>query len=140
MPRHILVTTAFVKEGKLYIPKRPAFDATVKTWPNCQAVLRLEEHKDPRSIALNAYYWGVVIDLVSDTTGFTPEEAHEQMKELHLPKALVAQRGRGQIKNLRVFDGSTTDLSNEEEWRYIENIQQWAAVTIDTVIPDPVHV
>jgi len=136
----MLVSTAFVRDGLLFIPRRKAFDAAVKEWPNCQSVLRLEEHKDPRSVALNAYYWSVCIDLVSEETGFSPEEAHEEMKRLHLPKALVAQRGNGRIKDLKVFEGTTTDLSNEEEWRYIENIQIWAATTLDCVIPDPVHV
>lgn len=140
MPRKVLVSTAFVKDGLLFIPRRKAFDADVKTWPNCQTLLRLEEHKDPRSAALNAYYWGVCIDLVSEETGMFPEEAHEEMKRLHLPKALVAQRGNGRIHNLKVFDGTTTDLSHEEEWRYIENIQMWAAMKLDCVIPDPVHV
>lgn len=136
--RQALVATSYVREGQLFIPRRSAFDAAVKLWPNCGAVLRLEQSLAPRSTALNSYYWAVVIHIISEETGMTPEEAHEEMKQLHLPKRLTALRGNGRLNFPRVFDGTTTDLSNAEEWEYIENIQRWAAMEpLCCVIPDP---
>ena len=135
--RQVLVASAFTREGKLYLAKRQAFDVAVSHWRNCAAVLRLEESRDPRSAALNAYYWGKVIEDIVEETGYTDREAHEQMKQLHLPVRFAAERQNGRLQGVRVFDGSTTDLSNDEEWEYIESIQRWAAETLDLVIPDP---
>lgn len=139
--RQVLVAPAFVQDGRLFLAKRAAFDAAVANWRSCPAVVRLEESRDPRSAALNAYYWGVVIEHIVEETGYTDREAHEEMKKLHLPIRFAAQRQNGRVQGVRVFDGSTTDLSNDEEWEFIENIQRWAATTLNgLVIPDPRHV
>lgn len=140
MGRRVVVTTGYVHEGKLRLVDQAGLVAAVKQTHNCKVVIRIEESLDPRSVALNAYYWGVAIHHVSEETGFTPDEAHEQMKELHLPKRFAALRANGTIRGMRVFDGSTTDLSNQEEWEYISAIQRWAAETLDVVIPDPSEV
>lgn len=138
--RPALVATAYVKEGRLFVPKRPAFDAAVGEWPNCGAVIRLEQQIEPRSVALNAYLWGVVYHLISEETGMSPDEVHEEMKQLHFPKRFAAVRGIGRIENGRVFGATITKLSNQEQWEVIEKIQQWAAEVLDLVIPDPVLV
>lgn len=135
--RQGLVATAYVRDGRLYIARRPAFDAAVKTWPDCGAVIRLEQAMDPRSVAMNAFHWGVGIHLISEETGMSPNEAHEEMKQLHLPRRLAAVRGIGRIEGGRVFDGSTTNLNNAEQWEFISNYQQWSAEVLDLFIPDP---
>jgi hypothetical protein len=136
--RQMLVASAFVRDGRLYVAKRQAFDAAVSAWPNCHAVLRLEQVLDARSVALNAFYWGVPIDIVSEETGMTPAEAHDEMKSLFLPHRVHAMRG-GAIcwRCARIIDGTTTRLSNQEEWRYIENIQHFGATVLGAFIPDP---
>lgn len=136
--RQAIVASAFVREGVLYLSRRSLFEERVQQWPNCQAVVRLEQVLDPRSAALNAYYWAVPIWQISEHTGMTPREAHDEMKALHLPPGLHALRGGAVCgRCARVIDGSTRFLSGREEWLYIEAIQRWAAQTIDLVIPDP---
>lgn len=136
--RQALVATAYVRDGRLFIARRPAFDDAVKAWPNCGAVIRLEQAMNPRSVAMNAYHWGVGIHLISEETGMSPVEAHDEMKSLHLPRRFAAVRGIGRIEGPRVFDGSTTNLNNAEQWEFISNYQQWAAEVLNMVIPDPV--
>lgn len=138
--RRALVATAYVKDGVLFVPRRAAFDAEVKLWPSSGAVIRLEEALNPRSLALNAYMWGVVIHLISEETGMTPDETHDEMKKMHYPKRFSAVRGIGQIRNRRVYGATTTKLSNEEDMEFIENIRRWAAEVLDLFIPDPVLV
>lgn len=136
--RPCLVATGYVRDGQLRLARQDAFDAAISRMRNCRLVLRVEEHHDPRSAALLAFYWGVVLRHVTEETGYTDREAHLLMKELHLPMTLAAVRGRGHIHNLRVFDGSITDLDNAEQWSYIGEIQRWAAERLDgLVIPDP---
>ncbi len=137
MPRACLLATGYIRQGRLRLADRPAFDRACQQLPDCRVVLRLEEHKDPRSVALNAYWWAVLINQISLETGMSEVEAHEEMKQLHLSRALVSMRGRGRIEGLRVFEVTTTDLSNEEEWGLIERTAQWSAETIDLVLPYP---
>lgn len=136
--RPCLVATGYVRDGQLRLARQDAFNAAISRMHNCRLVLRVEEHHDPRSAALLAFYWGVVIRHVTEETGYTDREAHLLMKQLHLPMSHAAVRGRGHIENLRVFDGSITDLDNSEQWFYISEIQRWAAERLDgLVIPDP---
>lgn len=135
--RQVHVASGFIRDGLLFLAKHSAFDAVLAAMPNGQVVIRVEQVQDARSVALNAYYWAVVIEMVSTETGYTDKEAHAEMKQLHLPIRFAALRGNGKIKDVRVFEGTTTDLSNAEEWEYIENIKRWAAETLDLVIPDP---
>lgn len=137
--RRCVVAAGYVREGKLRISHQDAFKAAIAGMPNCRILIRLEEHLDPLSAALRAYWWGVVIQHVTAETGFSDREAHLLMKELHTPMRFAAVRGVGRIDQLRVFDSSITDLSNTEQWEVIENVQQWAAERLNgLVIPDPI--
>lgn len=137
-PRQCLVAPGYIRDGKLRLAHQDAFKAAIARMHNCRIVMRLEEHLDPLSAALRAYYWGVVIHHVSEETGLSDREAHVLMKELHTPMRFAAVRGIGRIEGLRVLDSSITDLSNAEQWEYTENIHRWAAETLDgLVIPDP---
>jgi hypothetical protein len=137
--RQLLTASAFVRDGQLYLSRRNHFDEAIARWSNCQALVRLEQVLDARSLALNAYYWHVVVGSVSGETGFTPAESHHELKALHLPKGLHAMRG-GSVcwRCARVIDGSTRFLSGREEWQYIEDIHIWSAERLGLVIPDPV--
>lgn len=136
--RRCVVAAGYVREGKLRLSHQEAFKAAIAGMPNCRILIRLEEHLDPLSAALRAYYWAAPIRLISEETGLDDRETHTLMKELHMPMRFAAVRGVGRIEGLRVFDSSITDLSNSETWEYVENIHRWAAETLDgLVIPDP---
>lgn len=139
MHRHCVVATCFVREGKLRLAHQDAFKAAIGAVPNCRGLIRFEQHLDPLSAAVRAYWWGVVIRHITEETGFSDREAHLLMKELHTPMRFAAVRGLGRIDQLRVFDSSITDLNNAEQWEVIENVQQWAAERLNgLVIPDPI--
>ena len=70
-----------------------------------------------RSYDQNRYYWGVVLKLISDHTGHTPQELHEQFKT-------------------RFGVSSTAELSTKAFTEYIERICALAA-TENIVIPEP---
>lgn len=136
--RQMLVAPAAVRDGSVFLAKRDAFDRALSTWPDCQVVMRVEEALDPRGASLNAYYWGGVVDLVSEHTGFTPAETHRELKALHLPHRLHVMRGGAVCFSCaQVLDGSTRRMSSREEWRYIERCHIWAASELGVVIPDP---
>ena len=84
--------------------------------------------KKARTDAQNAYYFGVVIGLLSEETGYTQDEMHESMKMMFLRVP-----GEGKRPD-RVR--STKDLTTAEFSEYIENIKRWASMKMNVYIPD----
>lgn len=79
----------------------------------------VEPKRKPRSLAENNYYWGVVIPIISEWSGFTPEETHLALKEHFLSEF---DRAHGLIRMK-----STADLSTLDFEKYMSNIRMWAA-------------
>lgn len=91
-------------------------------------VVKRYREKSERSNNQNRYYWGVVIDLIADHTGYTPEEAHDAMKMMFLRKYEDSI-----IPTIR----STTDLNTIEFEEYMKSVRQWASMEIEVYIPLP---
>jgi hypothetical protein len=81
----------------------------------------------PRSLNENNYYWGVVLALISATTGYEPEEVHEALKHKFLR--------RPGPKLDRIL--STAGLDTIDFEKYLEKIRLWAATELEIVIPLP---
>lgn len=138
MDRSMLLVPAGVRDGRLFLPHRDSFEAAIARWPDSSAVLRLEQSKSLRSLALNAYYWGVCIHQISVETGFREDEAHDLMKSLHLSRRLEAMRG-GPIcwQCARLMSGTSTRMSNGEFLEYLLLVHEWAVRVLGIYIPDP---
>ena len=116
-----------VKKGA-FIPRDPtAFRLTFAKLEGKAVEVVVRKKKKHRSGAQNAYYWGIVIDIISGATGFTPQEAHDAMRFKFLTDMT------GELPKVR----STADLTTVEFLNYTASIQQWAAEFIDCFIPDP---
>ena len=94
-----------------------------------ECVVRLPR-KD-RSIDENAYYWKVVVGLISEHTGYTPEEVHEFLKLKFLSKIIVMAGKDERIPR------SSTSLSTLEWEKWMTEIREWAAQELSLVIPEP---
>ena len=66
----------------------------------------------------NRYYWGVVLEVLSDWSGHTREELHEAFRQMFL----------GYEENGIKYAKSTADLTTVEMERYLEDIRTWAAL------------
>lgn len=134
----LVIASAVMKGGRLFIRNRRAFDLSVsmlhEDWELEVTVKRL---RATRSLDQNAYYWGVVVQLLSEHTGYTPDEIHGLLKAKFLPKRLAVCDGNGEIQDELVLGGSTRNLNKLEFGDYMESIRQWAAEMLDVVIPDP---
>jgi hypothetical protein len=119
-----------VTKGR-FIPDNPQAWATAYCGHEGKRIqITVEREKRARSINQNNYYWGVVIALISETTGMTPEETHTALRNQFLKK--VMPNGMETAK-------STTDLSTAEMEDYLKRIRQWADVffTGSLYIPAP---
>ena len=85
----------------------------------------VEERKKNRSLDQNSYYWGVVIELISEETGMTPEEVHEAMKWKFLKKS---------VNDIETVE-STTKLTTAEMGKFIDNIILWAGEFLGVYVP-----
>lgn len=86
-----------------------------------------EKTKRTRSLQQNSYYWGVICKLVSDHTGYSPEETHQIFAEMFLSYE----------KDGRTFTRSTTKLKTAEFEEYMENCRRWAAMELQVYCPLP---
>ena len=88
-----------------------------------EVVVRKE--RSERSNNQNNYYWGVVLQLLSDHTGYTTDEMHEICKH----QFLIVHGKFDYVK-------STTKLNTVEFEEYLDKIKNWAAV-LGVNIPNP---
>ncbi len=115
-----------VKNGALILEYPKRYSEYLKHISG-RVILILKRPRKPRSLSENNYYWGVVIQLISDETGFTPEEAHQAMKWLFLRK---------QINN--IFTVYSTAILNVIEFEYyVEQVRRWAQSELNIRIPLP---
>lgn len=92
--------------------------------------ITIEPWSDSRSLKQNAYYWSVVLELLSEETGFTPVEVHEALKAKFLPSRTAPW------KDLPIPSRSTTDLTTKEFEEYMAQVRTWAA-QLGVLIPLP---
>lgn len=76
----------------------------------------------------NRYYWGVVVALLSDNTGYTPDEMNDLLKW---------RFNRWHRDNLPDTVKSFKDLSTVEFEEKMSQIRVWASVDLAVYIPEP---
>ncbi len=129
--------TGRIEQGKLQVRGRQDFERQIRQLRDGEVVVTVERRHATRSLDQNAYWWGVCVELVSNHTGYTPDEIHELAKQMFLPKRLAVTDGNGEIKGEFVVGGTTTTLNKVEFGEFIESFRRWAATDLGVVIPDP---
>jgi hypothetical protein len=115
-----------VKDGKLTIYDREGMEKHISTLSG-PVVITVKKRKKSRSDRQNAYYWGVVIKILSDELGYEPEEMHQALKQKFLgieAKPLPTTK-------------STASLTTLEFIEYTDQIIRWSSQELNIVIPDP---
>ncbi len=113
-------------DGKIQITRRDAMVAEMRKHKHFHVVIRRK--RKFRSSEQNRYYWGVVLDYISNETGHEPDELHTAFKMKYLKKYDA---------NGLQFIQSTTELTTCEFMAYIEQVRRFAAVELSIAIPDP---
>lgn len=133
-----VTTFGTIRNGRLFLHDRRGFNESLRRFRD-GAVVQIEVTKRQavRSLNQNKYYFGVVLQLLSEHTGYTPDELHDFCKMRFLPKRLAFCDGNGEVKGEYVLGGSTRRLSTIDFGNYMEDIRRWAATDLDVIIPDP---
>ncbi len=121
------VFKATLRAGKILIIDRPAFDRYLagRKDGNYEVIVRRERVQ--RSLNQNSYYWGVVIPLLVQWSGYEDEEVHDALKQRFL-----TEHREGGLDHVR----STSQLTTTEFTEYIERVRQLAAEH-GVYVPDP---
>ena len=107
----------------------------LERWLNClngKAVeMVIKVYRNKRTIPQNSYYWGIVLSMIADSTGYTTEELHEFFKRLYLKKIITIGGVDYEVSE------STKKLNTEQFSQYIEKIKKFSVMKLDLHIPSP---
>ena len=103
--------------------------------PHCKKEINLKELK-LRSVSENKYYWGVVLDILSDELGHTKTEMHEILKTKFLRDIAYIKKKNGEHLKVETSK-STTDLKTNEFEDYLSKIRNFASAELGIWIPEP---
>ncbi len=89
--------------------------------------ITIKKHHPRRSDNQNAYYWGVIVPMMSEAIGYDREEMHAALK-----MRLLQTHTDGPLRTVR----STSTLNTKEFAEYVDNCIRLAA-EMGIVVPDP---
>lgn len=118
-----------VTRGKIIFESPEEFTANVRSHEGKKVVITVEQPTQKRSKSQNSYYWGVVVEMISNYTGHTPDEVHEAMKLMFL-KIPASSEFPESVKN-------SSDLNTAEFVKFTDDVRRWAAAALGLSIPDP---
>lgn len=116
------------EKGKLILADQQGFNLQICLLEGKEVVVTIAKKTKQRSLNQNRYYFGIVIKLISEVTGYTVDEAHDAMRFKFL--RVVNDRG---LETAR----STTDLNTAEMELYLSQIRIFASTDLGCFIPDP---
>ncbi len=131
-----ITTTGSVDDAGLHLRNKDKFLSSVRALRG-EVEIVARKKRATRSLSQNSWYWGVIVEAISEHTGYTPDEVHEFLKAKFIPKRLTFADGNGEIKDDLVIGGTTTKLNKLEFGEFCETVRRWAAQELDIVIPDP---
>lgn len=125
MKKHTLYFTPENGEPQWEHPGQ--FERIVQSLKPVRYAVTISEYKRNRSSEQNNYCWGVVYKIMSDETGYTPEEVHQ----------LMAERFLSYEKDGHRFVRSTTTLNTAEMEEYLAKVRMFASTELSTYVPMP---
>jgi hypothetical protein len=124
----IPIFSAYIEKDKgiIKIRNRERFDLYCASLKPGDYDLIIKRKVSKRSDQQNKYYWGVVLEVISESTGYTPDELHDTFRAMFL----MDKSGKWPIIK------STTSLNKVTFGDYLEKIFREAA-KLGIVIPGP---
>ena len=133
-----VVASAAVKNGRLILHNRRAFDQAISQFRDgAEVEIEVTIRRTTRSQQQNRFYWGVLVHLLSEHTGYTPDEVHEFLKMKFIPKRLALSDHNGEITDEFVIGGSTRKMNTVQFGEFMDECRRFAAEALDVYIPDP---
>ena len=116
-----------VEKGKLVLKLQDRFNDYLRSLEGQEVQVVVGKPRKPRSNQENRYYWGVVIKLLSEHTGYSEDEMHDALRMLFLTDKT------SKMPTLK----STALLSTVEFEEYMSQIRMWASTELQVYVPEP---
>ena len=118
-------------QGELRVENNSEFLCYLSTLEekNVEVIVRIP--KSIRSYNQNRYYWGVVVNLLSEETGYSKDDMHEVLRGMFL-SSIINFKGK-EIPMVK----STAELNTKEFEDYLSQIRMWASKDLSVYVPDP---
>jgi len=126
-----MIFSGIVSGGKpLLSPKEThQLNAFLRTKEGKTVWFFIDDKRPPRTLSQNAYYFGVVLEYISNETGDDVESVHVDMKEMFCKRFFD--------ENGIELERSTTRLTTKEFAAYVDRIVVFAATDLNVTIPPP---
>lgn len=156
MPLHPIFRIT-IKNGQVKVQNQEKRMHFIRSLADGEYEEIIRKPRKPRSNEQNAYYWAVIVKIISEEIGYTPDETHEALKWMFLKKEV--NREPLSVKVQKILDRlsekigisiswhrkgeppntirSTTSLSTKEMEDYNESCRRWAASELNIMIPAP---
>lgn len=125
---------ATITKGKFIYdePSKSVLAFKIKKLEGKEVWVSLSQKTKNRSNNQNAYYWGVVIQILVDWSG--EDNVKDENNQIHYYlSSLFLTDNLGKIPRIK----STTSLTTVEFEQYLEKVRQWAFSNFNVHIPLP---
>lgn len=102
-----------------------------------EVLITVERARATRSDQQNRWYWGQILRLIAEHTGYTVDELHEYCKQRFNPKRMTFCDDAGVVTDDDTIGMSTRKMNRIAFGEYCEAIRSWAAADLHVAIPDP---
>ncbi len=118
--------------GKLVLSNPQIFKNELLRMKDRKVFVVVDEEKPTRSNEQNRYYWGVVLKLLSEYTGYTEDEIHEVLLDKFSIKKEVKIKDETHLIKSRSHKMKTTEFED-----YLTKIRMFAQIEFEILIPLP---
>lgn len=118
-----------IRKGRIIPDSLEEFKVHLAQFEGGEVDVIVEKPRKERSLPQNRFYFGVVLEIIHEETGWEKEDIHEYFKIKFLREPLNDQ-GMFRVK-------STTELTTIEMEEYIEKIRREVAMELAIEIPLP---
>lgn len=127
---------AEIKSGKMTIFKRDVLNSYIANLADGFVELTIRPEQKLRSAKENNYYWGVLIDIISNETGLDPDEVHEHLgsKFRRASKPVKGVNGQEIMLETRV---SSKKMTPQEFEDYCSQCRVYASSELGIFVPLP---
>ena len=116
-----------VERGKLVLDYPEQLVVRLASLEGKRVEVIVRKETKTRTSQQNRYLFGVVYAIISDCTGYDPEQVHDAMK---------VKFASQHLDNGLVITERTSKMTTERMTQYIDDIKRWAAEFLGLYIPD----
>jgi len=116
-----------VERGKLVLDYPEQLVVRLASLEGKRVEVIVRKETKTRTSQQNRYLFGVVYAIISDCTGYDPEQVHDAMK---------VKFASQHLDNGLVITERTSKMTTERMTQYIDDIKRWASEFLGLYIPD----